>query len=63
MKTRLVITLLLVAGCAGLMFAGQTRSGGSTTPVITQIEAQNLIYLREEEKTCSRCLSGYARYL
>ena len=50
MKTRLIITLLVFVVCVGPAFAGQSKPGGSTTPVLSQIEIQNLIFLREEEK-------------
>lgn len=49
MKT--LITVLLVISLLGSSaFAGKGNVGGSTAPILTEIEVQNLTFLREEEK-------------
>lgn len=50
--TRFVIVMFLLLSClVGPVWAkGGKGNGGGTTPVLTTTEADNLIYLREEEK-------------
>jgi hypothetical protein len=50
MKAQRIVVLLMVAVLFSPALAGKGPGGGSTAPVLTQIEAQNLIFLREEEK-------------
>jgi len=50
MKTLLITVLLVTSVFINPAVAGKGPGGGSTAPVLTEIETQNLIFLREEEK-------------
>ena len=50
MKAHFFTILLITAVLISPVSAGKGPGGGSTAPVLTEIEAQNLLFLREEEK-------------